>query len=221
MSNPLHNAIDELEKNTKKAATKERLKANFQRVKQEAKQPQNRGALNHRGENGLQALMRIFNEIRQELKQDFKELIDEYQKEESPQISESTMDKMQRAIHRVENVADLAETLQEVYQYGDKPLESFSTYFEAYRDEIRNDGFPLSIRNAGEFSKNLEDKNTLRSWYTLAQSLDGLETEGFVEKLNLKDITANKAFDIVKTAYNNLSQTETKSLAEYTQAQAR
>lgn len=207
--NKLHVAVNELENAVKKNADKTRLKPIFKKIEMAAKEPKTNEYRNERGENGIQALWRVFKEAGEDLKKDFQEFqakMSVYQDAEMTQPSKSTIDILERAVEQVEDVADLRETLKATYQSGGKNIDRFKAYFEAYQMEKKEAGFPLSIRNIGEFAENLNDKQTLKNWYVLSQSLDSLESDGAIEKLDLNKISAKTAFSIVSQAWENLNQ---------------
>ena len=71
--NKLHVAVNELENAISKNADKTQLKPIFQKIEEEAKEPKNREHRNERGENGIQALWRVLQEVKEDLKKDFQE----------------------------------------------------------------------------------------------------------------------------------------------------
>lgn len=208
--NKLHVAVNELENAISKNADKTQLKPIFQKIEEAAKEPKTREHKNERGENGIQALWRVLQEVKEDLKKDFQEFkaaMSGYQDagtQKSP--STFTMDKLEQVMGQVESANDLRETLEASYQAGGKNIDNFKAYFEAFQAEKAESGFPLSIRNIGEKAYQLNDRETLKNWYVLSQSLDCLESDGVMEKLDVNKLSAKTAFSIVSQAWENLNQ---------------
>lgn len=213
--NKLHVAVNELENAISKNADKTQLKPIFQKIEEAAKEPKTREHKNERGENGIQALWRVFQEVREDLKKDFQEskvAMSGYQDagtQKSP--STFTMDKLEQVMGQVESANDLRETLEASYQVGGKNIDNFKAYFEASQAEKAEAGFAVTIRNLDRTAQNLNDRETLKNWYGLSQSLDCLKNDGLIEKLDVDKLSAKTAFEIVSTAYKNLNQEKSSS----------
>jgi len=213
--NKLHVAVNELENAISKNADKTQLKPIFQKIEEAAKEPKAREHKNERGENGIQALWRVFQEVREDIKKDFQEFkaaMSGYQDagtQKSP--STFTMDKLEQVMGQVESANDLRETLEASYQAGGKNIDNFKAYFEAFQAEKAESGFAVTIRNLNKTAQNLNDRKTLKNWYGLSQAVDCLKNDGVIETLDVDKLSAKTAFEIVSTAYKNLNQEKSSS----------
>lgn len=213
--NKLHVAVNELENAISKNADKTQLKPIFQKIEEAAKEPKTREHKNERGENGIQALWRVLQEVKEDLKKDFQEFkaaLSGYQDagtQKSP--STFTMDKLEQVMGQVESANDLRETLEASYQAGGKNIDNFKAYFEAFQAEKAESGFAVTIRNLDRTAQNLNDRETLKNWYGLSQSLDCLKNDGLIEKLDVDKLSAKTGFSIVSQAWENLNQNQEKS----------
>ena len=213
--NKLHVAVNELENAISKNADKTQLKPIFQKIEEAAKEPKTREHKNERGENGIQALWRVFQEVREDLKKDFQEFkaaMSGYQDAGTQKTpSTFTTDKLEQVMGQLESANDLRETLEASYQAGGKNINNFKAYFEAFQAEKAESGFAVTICNLDRTAQNLNDRETLKNWYGLSQSLDCLKNDGLIEKLDVDKLSAKTAFEIVSTAYKNLNQEKSSS----------
>ena len=118
------------------------------------------------------------------------------------------------ALKSILKKADKINNLKEKYDFvaGNSPrlVDSFESFYEAYKIDSETQGYPVSARNLAKQALNTEDKETLKDWFTVSQSLETLEDKGIIKPKDLESMSFKGALAILEQAWENLTQNDTE-----------
>lgn len=109
---------------------------------------------------------------------------------------------------KAEKISDLKENIDLIIHKTPYVVDSFESYYAAYKLDGDIEGFPVAARDLYSQATNAEDKETLREWFSVSQSIDSFQDKGFIKPQDLEGISFKGALGILQQALENLTQRE-------------
>lgn len=107
---------------------------------------------------------------------------------------------------KADKIADLKEKHDLVIDKTPYLIDSFDAFYEAYKIDREVEGFPVSARDLYKQATKEADKETLKDWFTVSQSLEILEDKGIIKPQDLEGISFKGVLTILEQAWENLTQ---------------